>query len=249
MEMNVITGGIPKYRQLLQLLRHQILSSQFTAGARLPTEEELVQRYGLSKGTVRKAIEQLSAEGLVRTEQGSGSYVNAGHPNALPIHFIHCPSSATTRFEIVTREVIPASFMIAERLKVPIGEPLIHIAQLCYNDQQIVGYSERFLPRSLCPDLLEEDLTQVSIHETLVRRSELPLLRAVMEVEAQMLASQDANLLHVAPGTSALVITRTTYTAPNRPAVWYRGLYQQAYLVGFEVDVLEVDEKNLKGVD
>ncbi len=243
MEMKVITGAVPKYRQLLQLLRNQILTGELPAGARLPTEDELIQVYGLSRGTVRKAIEQLGAEGLVHTEQGSGSFVSTAHPNALPFHFTACPPIPSQTFRVITKEVIPAAMLITERLKVPIGEPLIHIARLRLDGEEVVGYSERFLPRTLCPDLLDDDLSQSSVHELLVVRSELPLLRAVVEIEAQMLDEQDAALLHAPPATPAIVISRMTYTAPNRPAVWYRGLYRQTYCLGVSIDMLEAGDR------
>ena len=239
MEKLIAAGTLPKYRQLLQLLRTQILSGALSSGERLPTEEELGQTYGLSRGTVRKAIEQLCAEGLVRTEQGSGSYVSTAHPNTIPFRFTNCPPADSPAFRVVTKEVIPASMVVAERLIVSLGEPLIHIARLRMQDEEVVGYSERFLPRSLCPGLLEEDLEQPSIHDILVSRSELPLLRATIEIEAQLLDEESANWLQVPPATPAIVISRMTYTAPNRPAVWSRGLYRQAYCVGVRVDALD----------
>jgi len=67
---SISPGFIPKYRQLLNILRAQIISGQLAPDQRLPTEEELTATYGLSRGTVRKAIEQLEAERLIRTEQG-----------------------------------------------------------------------------------------------------------------------------------------------------------------------------------
>ena len=233
--MQLTPGILPKYRQLLQLLRTRILSGELAPGARLPTEDELMRTYGVARGTVRRALEQLEAEGLIQTTQGSGSYVNAAHPSAVPFRFAgeHPPA---TVFRVITREVIPAGPAIAERLALPLGEPLIHIARQRLRGGRIVGYSERYLPRSLCPDLLEADLTAQSVHEILVARSELPLLRAVLEVEAQMLGEEDAALLQVPPRTPAIVVTRLTYTAPHRPAVFYRGLYLEAYQMGVSID-------------
>ena len=219
--MKVIAGSLPKYRQLLQLLRQQILSGRLAPGARLATEEELVQTYGLSRGTVRKAIEQLAAEGLVRTEQGSGTYVSSAHPSAVPFRFGDDGAGAPATYRVITREIIPASMQIAERLSLSIGEPVIHLVRVRSKRGRTAGFSERYLPRSLCPDLLEQDLTQGSIHDILVNHSELPLLRAVVEIEALMLGAEDAALLEVPPATPAIVISRMTYTAPARPAVWY----------------------------
>lgn len=232
----VITGALPKYRQLLQLLRRQILAGELSPGAQLPTEEVLMERHGLSRGTVRKAIEQLAAEGLVYTAQGSGTYVSAAHPNAVPFRFMDCTPGDFTTFRVVTKEVIPAGMETAERLSLPAGEPLIHIARLRLEGEETIGFSERFLPLALCPDLLGEDLSQPSIHDILVNRSELPLLRAVVEIEAQMLEAEEAELLGVPPATPAIVVSRITYTAPNRPAVWYRAVYLGAYCLAVRVD-------------
>ena len=233
--MRVVAGALPKYRQLLQLLRQQILAGELAPGARLPTEEEFIQSYGLSRGTVRKALEQLAAEGLIYTVQGSGAYVSTTHPNAVPFHFAECPVGGPATYRVITREVIPAPMAVAERLSLPLGEPVIHIRRLRLDGDAIVGFSERFLPRSLCPDLLDQDLTGPSIHDILVNRSELPLLRAVVEIEAQMLEAEDAALLDVPPATPAIVVARLTYTAPNRPAVWYRAVYRDAYCLAAHI--------------
>lgn len=238
--MRVIAGALPKYRQLLQLLRQQILSGELAPGERLPTEEELLQHYGLSRGTVRKALEQLAAEGLVSTVQGSGTYVSATHPNAVPFRFADCAAGAAT-YRVVTQEVIPAPMAVAERLSLPLGEPVIHIRRLRLEGEAVVGFSERHLPRSLCPDLLAEDLTQPSVHDILVNRSDLPLLRAAVEIEAQMLDAEDAALLGVPPATPGIIVSRITYTAPNRPAVWYRAVYRDTYCLAVRVDALPTE--------
>lgn len=236
--MKVIAGALPKYRQLLQLLRQQILSGELAPGARVPTEEELVQTYELSRGTVRKAIEQLAAEGLVRTEQGSGTYVSTAHPNAVPFRFTEIAGGAEVTYRILTREIMPAAGEIAERLALPLGEPVIHIRRQRLRGAAVIGFSERFLPRSLCPGLLDEDLTRPSIHDLLVNHSELPLLRAVVEIAAELLSAEDAALLDAPPATPAIVVSRTTYTAPARPAVWYRAVYRDEFRLAVRVDPL-----------
>jgi GntR family transcriptional regulator len=235
--MKLTLGVLPKYRQLLQLLRTRILSGELPPGVRLPTEDELMRTYGLSRGTVRRALEQLGAEGLVVTTQGSGSYVSARHPNSVPFRFASGGEPAA-QFRVLTREVVPAAIEVAERLALPLGEPVIHFSRQRLVGSAVVAYSERYLPRSLCPDLLEQDLTVQSVHDILVAHSELPLLRAVLEIEAQLLEDDDAAALAVAPRTPAIVITRLTYTAPHRPAVFYRGLYLHQYHTGVSIDAL-----------
>jgi GntR family transcriptional regulator len=236
-----MTGFIPKYRQLLNILRAQIISGQLAPDQQLPTEEELTETYGLSRGTVRKAIEQLEAERLIRTEQGIGSFVSSVHPRAIPFRFGDPDVALRTSGPLVTQEllaqeVLPASLDIAERLKIAAGERVIHVARRRLAGDRVIGYSERYLAEVLCPALLDQDLSTGSVHSLLVAMSALPLLRAEFEIEAHALEAGEAELLRAAPGTPAVVIRRMTYTAPNRPAVWYRGLFRDRYMIEILLD-------------
>jgi GntR family transcriptional regulator len=235
----VITPGpLPKYRQLLIILRNQILSGQIGPGERLPSEEELVSTYGLSRGTVRKAISQLEAERLIETGHGLGSFVRAFHPNAIPFHFLPSPWESADQeeqasYEVLSQEIVPASEQIAEKLRLPPGAFVIHIARRKLVGEQTVSYSERYLHEEILPSLVTADLTRIgSIHELLVGSSDYPLLRAELEIEAHMLNAEQARLLKARPGQPAIVVQRMTYTAPNRPAVWYYGLFKRQYYTG-----------------
>jgi GntR family transcriptional regulator len=67
-------SAVPVYRQLAGILRDAIDSGQIAAGGSLPSESSLMQAYGISRDSVRKAMDVLRAEGLVVTVQGKGSY-------------------------------------------------------------------------------------------------------------------------------------------------------------------------------
>jgi DNA-binding GntR family transcriptional regulator len=68
-------GETPLWRQLADLLRAQIESGDLPAGRVVPSETTLVQRYGLSRGTVRKALDWLADQGLVNRVPGRGTFV------------------------------------------------------------------------------------------------------------------------------------------------------------------------------
>jgi GntR family transcriptional regulator len=237
----IVSGSMPKYRQLLIILRNQILSGELVPGERIPSEEDLVSVYGLSRGTVRKAIAQLESERLIETEHGVGSFVSALHPNAIPFRFVALPDEPAgpgteVRYEILAQETLPAPLDIAEKLKLVPGASVIHIARRKIIDSQAVSYSERFLIEDILPSLAYEDLTRVSsIHNLLEAASEYPLLRAEIEIEAHRIDETEAGLLGANPGASAIAITRMTYTAPNRPAVWYWGLFRDVYHIGVSI--------------
>lgn len=244
LQVNIVSGYIPKYRQLLNILRDRILAGEFAPGDRLPSEEELSLTYALSRGTVRKAIAQLEAERLVHTEQGIGCFVQSMHPRAVPFHFLETPAPEQgTEYEVLAQEVISAPLDVAERLHILPGERVIHIARRRLWQGQVVAHTVRYLPEALCPSIVHEDLSRQSVHELLVRDSELPLLRAEVEIEAHRLTDEEAGLLNAEAGIPAVVVRRLTYTAPNRPAVWYRGLFRQEYHLGVAVNGGTVDHK------
>lgn len=237
----ILPGPIPKYRQLVNILRNQILTGAIAPGERIPSEEELTTQFSLSRGTVRKAIAQLEMEHLIETEHGIGSFVRTMHPNAIPFHFIPLLENtlhpdAKVRYEVLAQETMPAPLDIAEKLKLPPQASVIHIARRKLVDSEVVSYSERFLNEDILPSLVHEDLTRVrSIHDMLVEISDYPLLRAEIEIEAHLVNEEEAQLLDGKPGDSAIVISRVTYTAPNRPAVWYWGLFKETYHIGVSI--------------
>lgn len=74
-------SGEPLYRQLVQHLRGDIIRGVFPVGSQLPTEEELAERFTVSRHTVREALRQLRADGLVSSRQGSGTTVMPPQPS------------------------------------------------------------------------------------------------------------------------------------------------------------------------
>ncbi|MDX1435823.1 MAG: GntR family transcriptional regulator [Anaerolineales bacterium] len=240
----VVSGSIPKYRQVLQILRNQIISEELPPGSKLPTEEELGESFGVSRGTVRKAMAQLEAERLIRVEHGVGSFVQATPPNAIPFHFaedgaLGAGPGERVSYSVIAQELIPAPIDISERLRIAPNTPVIHVARIKLLGDQPIGYTVRYLPESLSPTLLEADLSTVTIHQVLVEESELPLLRAEIVLEAHLLNEEEAAQLQAEPGEKAIVVERLTYTAPNRPAVWYRAIYKDSFSISARIEEVE----------
>lgn len=237
----IISGVIPKYRQLLQILRNQILAGELPAGSKLPSEDTLSATFALSRGTVRKAIAQLEAERLVHVEHGIGTFVRQASANSLPFRFVDRRSwlqrtGSEISYRVITQQVIPAPINVAERLSLAPSTPVIHIIRLELLDEKLIAHTVRYLPEALCPELVKMDLNRSSIHAALVSQSQSPMLRAEMSIEMHAINETEARLLNSEPNIPAIFIDRLTYTAPNRPAVWYRGLFREQYFFGVTVD-------------
>jgi DNA-binding GntR family transcriptional regulator len=100
-----------------------------------------------------------------------------------------------------------------------------------------VSYVERHLPLSFCPKLAQEDLSIKSAHEILSETVKAPPTRAVMEIEARALSAEEAQWLECPTETPVIIINRVSYTAPNQPAVMYRGIFRDRYSMEIELDI------------
>ena len=231
--MALSPGPTPKYHQLAQWLRQQIQEGTWRPGDQLPTEAALCEQFGVSRGTVRQAIQMLVQEGLVEREQGRGSFVRQPKRRAF---FTLTGFREDMRRQgiqpetrVLAAEVIPADETTAQRLHIPLEAPVIHIERLHLADGHPILYDKRLLARDLCPDLLQEDLATASIHELLIEKYRIPLLRTIHIMEVHLLDETEAELLQTDPGTPAFFVDRLTYTIDaegERPAVWYQALYR-----------------------
>jgi GntR family transcriptional regulator len=221
---------------LAEILRRQISEGVLNPGDQLPTEDALCQAHNVSRGTVREAVRVLVNDGLIRREQGRGTFVAAPQQPS-PTFFTLSSFEEDMRHQerqpssqVLTAEVIPATSDIATRLEIPVDEPVIHIVRLQLADGQPVIHETRFLAQTLCPDLLNDDLETASIHWLLVHKHGVPLVRMTHTVEAGALSSSQAKLLQAAPGATAFFVDRLTYTEKNGqkiPAVWYQAIYRE----------------------
>jgi GntR family transcriptional regulator len=228
------TGPLSKYYQLTQILKDKIQAGELKPGDQIPTEDNLCQAYGVSRGTVRQAISRLVQEGLVSRQQGRGTFVTA--PRLGPAFFTLTSFDEDMReqhrrpsTQLLTLELIPAAPTIAERLEVTVGTPVIHIVRLRLADDQPVAHETRYLAQSLCPNLVNDDLEAESVHSLLIYKYHIPLIRTTHTVEARTLSPEETRLLQVEPDTAAFFVDRLTYTTTDKgdcPAVLYQAIYR-----------------------
>jgi GntR family transcriptional regulator len=228
MQLNL--DPIPRYHQLQQILRKRIESGEFKPDDQFPTENQLCQEYGVSRGTVGRAIKILVDEGWLRRVRGRGTFVNRPSLSSF-FHLTNFADDMRQRglepsTKLLGQEVIPADDQIANVLEIPVNAQVIKISRLRLANDRPMAYETRYLAYDLCPQVIDEDLEQQSIHSLLIDKYDIPLIRACHTIEARVISEAEAKILEVVPGSACFFIDRITYTTHDRPGTWYQALYR-----------------------
>ena len=217
-------GTVAKYAtvraHLLDLIRDRLEPHQ-----RLPTERQLCADLGVSRLTVRRAVEQLAGEGVVYRIQGSGTYV--AEP-AIRKRELLSSFSDDMRHRglapgatLVRAEQAVAGAHEGWRLGVSPGEPLVHLVRLRLANSVPMCLEYVWLVAGT--DLLDSPV-EGSLYETLLRRYRITLDRAEQEVRATVVDREQAALLEVPALTPALLVERVTYDVRGRAVELARSL-------------------------
>lgn len=202
--------GLALWRQIQQAIEAEIAGGARPPGERLPTEAELAARFAANRHTVRRAMEELEARGLVRIEQGRGSFVAED--------VLDYTLGPRTRFsEIIRRQnrapegrllrvaEIPAEAALAEALGLRRGRPVIQVERLGLADGRPVLIGTHHFPASRfarLPALLAED---PSISVALAACGVPDYRRQVTRVTARLPTPEEAALLQQARSRPVLV--------------------------------------------
>lgn len=232
-------AGTALWLQVEQALVQDILGGTLTAGTRLPTEPDLMARFGVSRFTVRQAIASLERRGLLRAEQGRGTFVHA--PNLV------YPISGRTRFsrnlieqgfepggEVLFQSVVPAGPEVGEKLRIPDWQSVAHRRGIGKADDIPIELADVFLPLSRFPDFARRRDKHTTYTATFASYGIKDYLRASTLIEARMPSEQEAHLLRQSASSPVFVVTRIDTDLEGVPILFGRGVWS-AERVSFDL--------------
>jgi GntR family transcriptional regulator len=225
------TSKLPLYHQLYEFLRADIVDGKHKPGDMLPPESELVERYQLSRTTVRQVLDILVNEGLIYRQQGRGTFV--AHPT-LEQGLVRVLSftqdmrqrGCTPGTQILFSGHVPAPEDIAQALEIEPGEELARLDRLRLADGEPMSIEESHLVRRYCPDVLKGDYAVNSLREALERDYGIRIVRAKQVIRAILAPDRLADLLSVPSASALLAIERVSYSQRDLPVEFLRLFYR-----------------------
>lgn len=220
-----------RYQQLAAHFLDAIQDGRLAAGRQLPAEREIADMSGVSRVTVRKAMDVLAGKGAVEQRQGAGSFV-LGVEEAPRVE--QTLSTLTSFTEYMEQRGLESTSRVLSRgiyaptpdesvaLGLGSGEQVTRIRRLRFADNVPLAVESSSLPT----DILDtpEAVTR-SLYSVLRDKDRAPV-RAIQRLGAANIGEDDADLMDLPTGRAVLVIERTGYLANGRPIEWSRGLYR-----------------------
>lgn len=206
-------GTLPRYLQLENLVRDKIDAGEWAPGMMLPSERQLCENYGIARMTVRQAISNLVAKGLLTRTQGRGTFVARPRLRQSLSKLTSFSEDMRDRgllgtTKLLAHEQVPATHEIAAALAIPAGTPVLHLRRLRSANGLPIALETCALRGDIGAPLRHEDLEHQSLYRLLEERCGVRLLRASQELEAGIAGEAEARLLAVAPGAPVLHIQR-----------------------------------------
>ena len=218
-----LTTDRPLYEEVRAHLTEGIAEGRWKAGAAIPSEGELAAHFGVAIGTIRKAVDNLVAQGALVRRQGKGTFVTAHDGRRLMFHFFHIvgadgskayPEVRTVSFERGRADAAEASALAIAR-----DERVVRIRNLLSLGGGPVIVDDLTLPAALFPGLTERIFAarDNTIYHLFQSRYGINVLRTDERLRAVLAGGAAAALLGVAAGSPLLEIRRVALTFRDRP--------------------------------
>ncbi len=221
----------PLYSQIQTLITAGLQSGEWKPGAAIPSEAELAKRYGVSQGTVRKAIDAMAAGNLLVRRQGKGTFVATHHEARAQYRFLRLvpddDRDETSESRVLSCRRTRASADIARRLQLKAGDGVVAIRRVLSFDGVPTILDDIWLNGLVFRGLTAERIAAYRgpLYGLFESEFATPMTRAEERIRAVAAEPEAAAILQVATDAPLLSVERVSMTYGERPVELRRGLY------------------------
>jgi GntR family transcriptional regulator len=224
-------SSTPLYLQIKEYLYNQIKQSAFPKGSRLPSERDLSLMLGVSRMTVRQALQALVQEEIIYPRTSKGYYVSRPRIDQELGILTSFSEEMHQRGLLPTSRIVRAEVQLAtpqtmEMLHLSPGAEVVMLQRVRLADNTPIALENAYLAHELCPGILKaHDFSHESLYKVLREVYNCPLSWAKQWVQARLPTPFEQKLLGVDDETPVLSNTRITYTRQDRPLEYVTSVY------------------------
>jgi GntR family transcriptional regulator len=224
----------PLYDQIKILITQSLIAGEWRPGEAIPSEIELASRFGVSQGTVRKAVDDLAAENIVVRKQGKGTFVATHDEEHTRFRFLRIRADSGEKeypkSEVVECRRDKAGGDIAKVLELRPGAAVYVVKRLLIFSGRPLVFDEIVLSALLFKGLTAPKLNEFkgSVYSFFESEYGLRMIRAEERLSAVAATEEAAQYLALPMGTPLLCVDRIAFTYGDKPVEWRRGLCNTA---------------------
>lgn len=234
----------PIYVQISALIQKAISERRLKPDEKIPSASKLCELWGVSRMTVRQALQELVHRGVLYTVPKKGTFVALTPKIEPPVDSLYGFTEAfgyqgqRPSSRVLSVNVFPAAHNLCEALQVEAGTMIIQIARVRLINDQVLGIERSHLRHADFPGLERFDWNSVSLYSTLRNNYHVDLDHAHHTIEAAPADSESAKILGVPLGFPVVLVERFTYTAANQLVEYVASIYRSDR-VRFKIGAVE----------
>ena len=211
------------YMQLEASLKQKMISGEYAVGERIPTELELCEEYGVSRITVRRAVQDLVEDGMLKKLRGRGTFV------AVPKHVLGMGRATDrgwsafegegnpTHKEILEKEKISANEALAAKLEIPVGSAAYLIRRLIHEEEFPMAIDELFVSAEMFPGLLDLLVGSASFYTLAEQHYGFAFGLEDLTLAVSSARADEARLLKCPPSAPLFILRKIMQCSDGRP--------------------------------
>jgi GntR family transcriptional regulator len=228
---------MPRYVQIADVLRRELRSQ----GERIASEHELCARFGVSRPTVRQALEVLVQEGRLYRHAGRGTFSTPTPGGDRRLRVIGSVDDMIalgdeTWFKVISRDTVQVAANVAQALRLPPGSSAVRVVGVRHAETGPFQHVTAYVPTAIGDAIAEEDLSKTSLAGAIGRHLDVAIKFLEQTADATLAPRHVAELLGLRPRTPLLLFERTYYAASGEPvehAISYQATRRYPYRVVF----------------
>jgi GntR family transcriptional regulator len=225
---------LPVYYQIKQAIKNWIIAKEFAPGEKIFSENDLAERFNVSRLTVRQAIAQLIQEGFLISKRGEGTFVTKDESliNSFNLEFsgfmddlFYQVQKSRTKSVEMARMTVPKS--IREKLELENeGEEVVQVKRIRFKDDKSFAYTVNYLPLEIGLKITGRALYEKPLLRILEQDLGIQFTEAFQTIEASFADQEVSEKLGVPSGSPILFVERIMYTRGMKPIELVQSSYR-----------------------
>jgi len=224
---------LPVYYQIKQTVKDWIINKEFGPGAKIPSENELAERFHVNRLTVRQALSQLAQEGFLTARRGEGTFVTKDLHliDSFGLEFrgfmddlFYQVSKSKTKSVKIARMALPK--LVREKLELENeAEEIIQIKRVRFMEGKPFAYTVNYLPLEIGEKIDERDLYKKPLLQIMEQDLGIEFTGAFQTIQASFADAELSEKLGVALGSPILFVERVMYARGSKPVELVQSSY------------------------